>query len=273
MALSRQLMGTAQQMLGRAPTAQEMQDPEFMSRLVAAADQGNAQDAGVRDNMSWVDEQMAPAPGPIAKQPVQNASMQQSRASSGKGDRLDAQQAPLPPRRPAEISGEGVNQQAPLPPRRPTEFGGREESAAQSANGDDAGVKSLARGMAAQRNNISPDATPAMRTPEAAGRVAVDEGMDEDVQGAINSYNETHPVDDYFGPNTGSNTNYREEVSGVQGDMRKLADAGIDPASLTTGQRIRMQTMGIDRWIAEQTDQRGRDSNRRMARAVDKSGR
>ncbi len=263
MALSREMMGAAVQMLGRAPTAQELQDPQFMSRLTQAADDSNSNTAGRPQNLSWVDELMAPPAGPSTKQPVQNASMRSPRASSGKGDRLDAQEAPLPPPRPSDLDGdEPRNQQAPLPPRRPAEFGGREENASQPQGGDDAGVKSLARGMAAQRSNVSPDATPAMKTRAAAGRLQADEGMEPDVQAAIGAYNETHPVDDYFGPSTGNNTNYRDEVSGAQAEMKKVAAAGIDPASISPGQLIRMQTMGIDRWIAEQLDQNARNDRR-----------
>jgi len=262
MALSREMMGAAVQMLGRAPSEKELQDPQFMQRLAYAADQSTKDGTGDRQNLSWVDDLMAPAAS-VNKPAAQNASLQQPRASSGKGDRLDAQEAPLPPRRPSDLDGdEPVNQQAPLPPRRPAEFGGREESASQPQAGDDAGVKSLARGMAAQRSNISPDATPAMRTPAAAGRVQADEGLPPDVQEAIGAYNETHPVDDYFGPSTGNNTNYREEVSGAQKEMQKVAAAGIDPSTISAGQLIRMQTMGVDRWIAEQLDQNARNQRR-----------
>lgn len=262
MALSREMMGAAVQMLGRAPSEKELQDPQFMQRLAYAADQSTKDGTGDRQNLSWVDELMAPAAS-VNKPAAQNASLQQPRASSGKGDRLDAKEAPLPPRRPADLTGaEPGNQQTPLPPRRPSDLDGDETGKAIDTDGDGDGVKSLARGMAAQRSNVSPDATPAMRTPAAAGRVQADEGLPPDVQEAIGAYNETHPVDDYFGPSTGNNTNYRDEVSGAQKEMQKVAAAGIDPSTISAGQLIRMQTMGVDRWIAEQLDQNARNQRR-----------
>lgn len=101
-----------------------------------------------------------------------------------------------------------------------------------------------------------------MRSPEAARRVPVDEGMDADVAAAVNAYNETHPMEGYFGPDTGNNGNYREEISGAQRDLQKIAQAGIDPSKLSTMQMMRIQTMGVDKWLAEQMDQQARDTRR-----------
>jgi len=134
MALSREMMGAAVQMLGRVPTAQELQDPQLMQRIMHAADPTIQDGAAFRQNLSWVDELMAPAPA-VDTPAAQKAPMKQSRAPSSKGDRLDAQEAPLPPRRPSDLGGdESTNKQTPLPPRRPAEFGGREESVSPPVN-------------------------------------------------------------------------------------------------------------------------------------------
>lgn len=318
MALSRELMGAAQQMLGRSPTAQELNDPEFMQRLVYAADQGNRGDAGMRDNLSWVDALMQSAPADMPAPNAAPTSMNTRRASSGKGDRLDAQEAPLPPARPRDLDAPERNS-APLPPRRPSDLGPSNEAAPVDEGGNSKSTGTSASGSG--RSDNTPAATPAMKTDAAAGRVAVDPEMDVDVQDALTSYNELHPRDRYYDgvpdvnadvpartgreseraasnrttagramvdmeegmprstwdANAPIEETYRDSVSSVQRDLRKVEQAGIDPSSLTWGQKLRMQTMGVDRWIAEQLDQQQRTNkratDRRAREATDKSGR
>jgi hypothetical protein len=259
--MMKQLMGVAQQVLGRAPTPQDLQDPKIMQLLTQALDQSNSPSAGMRDNFDWVDAQMPGGMGEKAPAAA-NASMnRRATQSTGKSDRLDAQEVPLPPSRPDNL-GDGRTMEAPLPPRRPADLERTAPKAADDEAGDRESLRTLARGNAAQRSDIAPTATPAMKSPEAAGRVPTDAGMDADVLKAIEGYNETQPTDSYFGPDTGKNTNYREEVSGMQKDIQKIAQAGIDPSKLSQMQIMRISTMGVDKWLAEQLDQQARDTRR-----------
>lgn len=259
-AMQKQLLATAIQALGRPPSAQEMNDPEFMQRLMQAADLSNSNDAGMRNNMSWIDEAMAPAPTE-GKSRASNANLRvdPKRPPLAKGDRLDVQEAPLPPRRPDNLGMEGAVEQT-QPPRRPTELGpSRSESSASQGSRDS--LASFPDARRAERADRPSVATPAMKTEEATGRVSTSPDLQPEENAAIEQYNETHPLDDYFSAPQ-NNTNYRDEVSSAQGDIKKLEAAGIDPRTLTYGQKIRMATMGIDRWIAEQLDQEQRNVKR-----------
>jgi len=305
MALPRELQGAAQQLLGRIPTDRELQDPAFMQRLVAAADQSNSNDAGMRQNLDWIDQGMEPAP-PVDRQ----RSAPPSNMRSGKGDRLDARPSSeskgsegtgrvssnveevLPPRRPTYITGTAEGEVAPA-----TANAGRNQGSAGPANnapsdaspveggksvassawdwlnaiisGDnlqDSAMANLGKSVRAPADSAAANTPKEEAAPASTPENSQSEGSYRDIASRV--FNEAPPSE-----NVRALGRKMIESDVAQGDAQKLAAAGIDPASLTYGQKLRMQTMGIDRWIAENVDQKQRDSNRRAAKATDKSGR
>lgn len=307
--LKQRVLASGAQRYGRQITPEQLlANGALAQQLMTAAgiDIGrSADDVGMRDNFSYIDDAMQPAP--TVDKP---RSAPQSNMRSGKGDRLDARPSSeskgssgtdrvssnvenvLPPRRPTYIAGTAEGEVAPAaenargnqgssgpannaPSETPIVDGAR--SVASGAwdwlnaiiSGDnlqDSAMANLGKSVRAPADNAAANTSKEEAAPASTPENSQSEGSYRDI--ASRAFREAPSTE-----NVRALGRRMVESDVADADAQKLQAAGIDPASLTYGQKLRMQTMGIDRWIAEQTDQKQRDQSRRAAKATDKSGR